>query len=551
MASARAGAEKYANVENQILDGKNGEIEYFGAGRGHVGHPGSYGHQSIEAALIDANFNDKRDLHRIYFGNWLRDFSQAVDPGIVRPADAALAKIQAKYKDKAPALDTNVLSRRAITSLVGILAWKEFSKENVPFSLKAKAMLMGPKGMDILGGYRAEEHIDNPLTNDPIDNSLLDPVFAKPPTAAQLEMNPVTGMKNYIATPTPGQSFPTAVEYLTDRFNKAIAAGYTDDGLRFFGEGLHVLEDYFSHSNFIEVSFIKLGFAKTVPWVTFPAGTKRIPVVTGCFGRTDVIASVGPKMANLIPHEVEDYKLIQPGERTPTDQTILIVLEDLKQSQKSDTTQKNKSYQGLDAAGSLDYYNKYLGLRDLVNSGKADWKAEWIFKSMHLGMQVFLVATSFATYVLFENASHLVDDAQTLASKDIGLNPTHSQLAKDHDVHHFHEIAALVAKMAVKEVGVAMLNRWSGPDRSADPIAVAKSYIQHPLDHKHTKIDDLLRQWSASHPSNMTRAESWTVYEHLEHQGEEKFDQARKAMEKWGEQQKKWFDGLSEFFLGK
>jgi outer membrane protein OmpA-like peptidoglycan-associated protein len=550
VAGARAGAEKYANVEEQILDGKNGEIEYFGAGRGHAGEPGSYGHQSIEEALVRSKFKKTEDLHRIYFGNWLRDFSQFVDPAIIRPSDAALAKLQAKYKDKAPALDTNGLSRRAITSLVGILAWKEFSKENVPFSLKAKALLTGPGGMDLLGGYRPEEHIDNPFTTDTTDASLVDPVFAKPPTASQLDLNPLTGVKNYIATHTPGQSFPTAVEYLEGRFQKAMAAGYTDDGLRYFGEGLHVLEDYFSHSNFIEVSFIKLGYPKTVPWVTFPARTKRIPLVTGCFGRTDVLASVGPKVANLIPHEVEDYSLIKPGERTPTDQTILIVLEDLKQAQKADTTQKNQSYQGLNAATSLDFYNKYLGLRDLVNSGKADWKAEWLFKSMHYGMQGFLVATSFATYLLFANASHLVDDAQTLTTKDIGLNPTHSQLAKDHDVHHFHEIAAKVAKMAVEDVGKAMHNHWNGPDKSADPIAVAKSYIQHPLDHKHADIDALLREFAVSHPVNMKRAESWTVYEHVEHEGREKFAQAEKVLAEWGKRQKKWLKDLTEFFSG-
>lgn len=550
VADARAGAEKYANAENQILDGKNGEIEYFGAGRGHAGEPGSFGHQSIEEALLDANFGKKQDLHRIYFGNWLRDFSQFVDPAIIRPSDKALADLQAKYKDKAPALDTNGLSRRAITSLVGILAWKEFSKEDVPFSLKAKSLLMGPTGMDLLGGYRPEEHIDNPFTTDPTDASLVDPVFAKPPTAAQLGMNPVTGVKNYIATRTPGQSFPTAVEYLEGRFQKAMAAGYNDDGLRYFGEGLHVLEDYFSHSNFIEVSFIKLGYAKTVPWVTFPAGAKRIPVVTGCFGRTDVLASVGPKVANLIPHEVEDYSLIKPGERTPTDQTILIVLEDLKKSQQADTTQKNKSYLGMNAATSLDFYRKYLGLRDLVNSGKADWKAEWLFKAMHYGMQGFLVATSFATYLLFSNASHLVDDAQTLTAKDIGLNPTHSQLAKDHDVHHFHEIAAKTAKMAVRDVGNAMYKYWKGLDKAADPIAVAKSYIQHPLDHKHPEIDAKLGEWAAAHPANMKRAESWTVYEHLEHEGQEKFAEAEKYLAEWGKRQKKWLKDLTDFFSG-
>jgi hypothetical protein len=346
-------------------------------------------------------------------------------------------------------------------------------------------------------------------------------------------MNPVTGLKNYIATPTPGQSFPTAVEYMEGRFKKAMAAGYTDDGLRSFGEGLHVLEDFFSHSNFIEVSLIKLGFAKVVPWVTVSAGTKRIPIVTGCFGRTDVVASVGPKLANLIPHEIEDYKKIRPGERTPTDQTILIVLEDLKAAQKADTTQKNSNYLGIDAASCLDMYNKYLQVRDLVNSGKADFHIEWLFEGVHTMMQAFLVVTSFTTYILFENASHLVDDAQTLTGPDVGLNPTHSQLAKDHDVHHFHAVAAEVAKMAVTRVGRAMHRYWVDKDMTADPVAIAKSYIQHPLDHTHPEIDEFLRKWAASHPDNLKRAESRTIYEHLHHEGEEKYEEISKQVKVW------------------
>ena len=555
IASAREGAKKYANPEEQILDGKQGEYEYFGAGRGHVGHPGSYGHQSIEEVLVECGFRKDNDLHRIYFGNWLRDFSQFVDPAIVRPGDQQLAALQAKYKDKAPALDTNGMSRRAITSLVAILAWQEFSKENVPFSLYAKDLLMGPKGMDILGGYRPEEHIDNPLpAGAPStweDASLIDPVFARPPTQQQLAINPITGLKNYIATHTLVQSFPTAVEYMAGRFKKAMAAGYTTDGLRYFGEGLHVLEDYFSHSNFIEVSFIKLGYTKVVPWVKVPAGTARIPVVTGCFGRTDVLASVGPKIANLIPHEIQDYSLIKPGERTPVDQTVLIVLEDLKKSQQADSTQKNKSYLGVDAASSLDWYKEYLGLRDLVNSGKADWKAEWLFKTMHYSLQAFLMATHFSIYLIFENVAHLIDDAQTFTTVDIGTNPTHSQLAKDHDVHHFHAIAAEVAKMAVKSVGTAMYQYWKTGNATFDPIAVAKTYIVHPLDNKHTDIDNRLKQFAFANASKMTQAESWTIYEHLEHEGEDKFASAQKSIADWNKRQRRWAQAISEYFFGK
>ena len=54
--------------------------------------------------------------------------------------------------------------------------------------------------------------------------------------------------------------------------------------------------------------------------------------------------------------------------------------------------------------------------------------------------------------------STLIDDGQNIHNEvtetTIGTNPTHNQLTKDHDGHHFHEIAEKLAIHAVKEVGI-------------------------------------------------------------------------------------------------
>ncbi|WP_033018082.1 HET-C-related protein, partial [Pseudoalteromonas sp. BSi20652] len=97
---------------------------------------------------------------------------------------------------------------------------------------------------------------------------------------------------------------------------------------------------------------------------------------------------------------------------------------------------------------------------------------------LHYSSEIFILVSSFAIHHIIETVSHQIDDAQTLISKT-GTDPTHSQLAKDHDVHPFHEIAALVAREAVAVAGKAIKGFWEG-DKSVNPILLTNSIIQHP-----------------------------------------------------------------------
>jgi len=88
----------------------------------------------------------KLDVKRVYFGNWLRDYSQAVDVGTV------------KY-----------ISANAITFLLWILGFMSFGygelvcvQEFDQAFLQSVATKEFEVTMDRLGCYRPEEHIDNP-----------------------------------------------------------------------------------------------------------------------------------------------------------------------------------------------------------------------------------------------------------------------------------------------------------------------------------------------------------------------------------------------------
>lgn len=111
----------------------------------------------------------KLDVKRVYFGNWLRDYSQAVDVGTVKNVSA-----------------------EAIRILLWVLGFLSFGYGSGEFEVTAER----------LGCYRPEEHIDNP--KDYADNEdarrydrrLRGPVDER----RELSVDERTGLKNYIAS---------------------------------------------------------------------------------------------------------------------------------------------------------------------------------------------------------------------------------------------------------------------------------------------------------------------------------------------------------------
>jgi len=109
-----------------------------------------------------------------------------------------------------------------------------------------------------------------------------------------------------------------------------------------------------------------------------------------------------------------------------------------------------------------------------------------------------------------------VDDVQTMTESDPytdgSTDPTHSQLAKDHDDHPLHTLAAKLAMHAVRTVGRAMDRQWTG-DPAFDPAKTAAAFMVHPFDSDWQ--DALVRQWALENPAAVRRAASATELEHL------------------------------------
>src|SRR5690606_15775149 len=124
----------------------------------------------------------------------------------------------------------------------------------------------GPLTTEVLWLYRPEEHIDNPLGLE--NGSVVDAEFYKEPLPHHLGIDPIFGTKHYIRNSKGKEKdFPTAVEYMCDELRKGAEKGMNPDGMRHLGQALHVLEDYFAHSNFVELCLMKYSDPKVYPWV--------------------------------------------------------------------------------------------------------------------------------------------------------------------------------------------------------------------------------------------------------------------------------------------
>ncbi|KAF7546143.1 hypothetical protein G7046_g9393 [Stylonectria norvegica] len=258
-------------------------------------------HGDIEDALLTLamarawkgkKFN-KIMVSRVYFGNWLRDYSQAIDVGTVK-----------------------AVSAEAIRLLLCVLGFLTFGFGSGEFEVTA----------DRLGCYRPEDHIDNPkdyaenVDARQYDRRLRGPIDER----RELSIDPQTGMKNYIANEQAG--IMTSAKHIRQLFSGCIELGrrYKDndrkedlyEALRLMGTGLHCLEDFFAHSNYLELALIEMGERDVFPHVGRRTqieieGARQpvYPIVTGTFGGVDFLHSVTGEVSDkLTQNEIDELE---------------------------------------------------------------------------------------------------------------------------------------------------------------------------------------------------------------------------------------------------
>ncbi len=144
----------------------------------------------------------------------------------------------------------------------------------------------------------------------------------------ELQVDPKTGMKNYIANENLG--IATSAGYVKFSFTRSIHFGrvYTSgergtrgkeadlcEALRCLGQGLHCLEDFGAHTNYTELALREMGyrdvFAHTGNATEIDLHGHRVfPLVTGTFGVVDFLHSVlGEATDHFAQTEVEQMDI--------------------------------------------------------------------------------------------------------------------------------------------------------------------------------------------------------------------------------------------------
>jgi len=570
---------EYVNESRHYDEDPTDDISNYGAGRNRKHNKmAAFAHGDIEfEALVKKDLYGEKEVSKIYYGNWLRDMSQVIVKITVRITNEGI-----KNKEVAGKVNPVKFSHNTWVALMKILAIKEFiydpqkeGGESPKDDYKTLEVQFkkefGDLTKDVLGIYRPEEHIDNPYglpdESDAKDDKGQPISFMyERADGSKIEKKLYLGAKNnptaWLIDPKRNMSnffwndhkifpreCPSSVTYMKEQIKLACKKRETKEGFRHLGAALHVLEDFFSHTNFVEISLRRLG-VNAYPWVSYAVNEKdhtKIPVVSGRFLTDDTVASIGPKAGDLLfAPEVTEYKRRIPGQRTLSEKFIESILTDLAKGQESDYIESNKNYKGLSYSTWLDWFKKFLKFQDFLASQyqKSDnqkWMSKDFFEKLgSKATETFQKSTSYvgqamaffpklAFNLLLGSLDEVVPEIQSLTIDNYGYCPSHSQIAKDSYTHPLNKISATLAKHAVEDVG---RKYKSGMDANSLAEYVAQTYFVHPSSPNARWSDEkYLIKWVDSQSKEfLSKLKNHTIYEHTHQEAKDIGDKSIKKM---------------------
>ncbi|KAL6919523.1 hypothetical protein FSHL1_003503 [Fusarium sambucinum] len=458
-------------------------------------------------ALNGKKFN-KINVSRVYFGNWLRDYSQAIDVGTVKSVSA-----------------------EAIRLLLCVLGFMTFGYGSGEFEVTAER----------LGCYRPEDHIDNPkdyaenVDARQYDERLRGPIDEE----RELSIDPETGMKNYIANER--ARIMTSAKHIKKLFSGTIelARRYKDsrrkadkyEALRLMGTGLHCLEDFFAHSNYCELALIELGERDVFPHVGRDtqieiegARESVYPVVTGTFGGVDFLHSVTGEVSDkLTQNEIEELEgTLQQGANSDTSM-LRDLLDKIPDGIFGDKHQSDRVDELQNSAAAAQMENTTVSPRDpeeftqyIQNVFKQVMPAiefhDDIMKGIstateripvlpkiieqleeQLSVFIFSVIAPFIVPLIQQIRNELKTGSDEIIASsereqhivfhdDRSTDPTHSMLSKDHFSNILNEIAgrnaASMVQWVVPQLMDAVDDEGTDVDRLLDEIV--DGVLHHP-----------------------------------------------------------------------
>ncbi|KAK1757416.1 ATP-dependent RNA helicase DDX42 [Echria macrotheca] len=464
--------------------------------------------QILMARAVGGKKFDKLMVSRVYFGNWLRDYSQAIDVGTVKSVSA-----------------------EAIRLLLCVLGFLTFGYGSREFEVTA----------DRLGCYRPEDHIDNPKNyadNEDArnyDRRLRGPVDER----VELAVDPETGMKNYIANER--ANIMTSALHVRRLFTKCVELGrnYSRsnnkkdlyEALRLLGTGLHCLEDFFAHSNYTELALIEMGERDVFPHVgrntqiRIPGARGSVyPLVTGTFGGVDFLHSVTGEVSDkLTQSELQDLEgTLQESQNKDTSYLRELLdkipdgllgsgngkakMDDIQHNAQA-AAQQTEPVSPRDPEEFTIYIQQIFAqvmpaieFHDelLQTISEAIEKIPVLPKIIEqleeqLSAFVFSIIAPFIIPVLDQVKNELATGATEIieSSKneqlivfhdDHSTDPTHSMLSKDHFSNILNEIAGKTASKMISWVVPQLMELWDDPNRDINDTlnTIIYGVLHHP-----------------------------------------------------------------------
>ncbi|KAF9442817.1 heterokaryon incompatibility Het-C [Macrolepiota fuliginosa MF-IS2] len=440
----------------------------------------------LKATTGGSNFN-KMDVKRVYFGNWLRDYSQAMDI-------AGLSKLSA---------DT-------ITLIVAVLGFMTFGFATQEFEVTQER----------LGVYLPVEHIDNPkgYAEKEGDARQIHPNLRPPVDPRELELDERTGMKRYMASE--GEGWDTSTACIRRTLVACIEYGRRAEGqenadlfeaFRLLGTGLHTLEDLLAHSNWCEIALRKMGHEEVFCHVgdsviiDTPNGPAP-PLVTGTFGGADFLHSLlGEAGDKLSQASVTDLagKMDQASQGGDTNvDAFKAVLGKLPIGGGEDEVNKTDKMHQQSQAYHFDPDNiappevqrqllDILTWRDTIVRDIAE-KIEMVpgltelidELTNALNAYVYTILAPYvvpmitqATGVLDEGSKAVIDneDQYQVFDDPDASDPSHSLLSKDHFGLILNEPAGKIAQIVVQHSVNLIVQAWSD---NIDPDSVLNTILE-------------------------------------------------------------------------
>ncbi|KAJ3509499.1 hypothetical protein NLJ89_g5198 [Agrocybe chaxingu] len=412
----------------------------------------------------------KSDIKKVYFGNWLRDYSQAMDI-------AGLSK----------------LSANTLILVVSVLGFMTFGYSTEEFEVTA----------DRLGVYLPVEHIDNPkgYAEKEGDARNFHPKLRPPVQSEELEIDARTGMKKYMATEN--QGWDTSTAFIRRTFRTCIERGRRAQGnenadlweaYRLLGTGLHTMEDLLAHSNWFTVNT--------------PNGPAP-PLVTGTFGSADFLHSLlgeaGDKLSQASVTDLSSKmsNASQQGGNKPDISKLQNLLskfggggDDNKLNKGEEIKQQAQGYDfNPDNVAPPEVQQKLLDIlkwhddvmRDIVKKiemvpGLTDLLEEF---SNALNEYIYTLLAPYlgpiltqATSALDEGSKAVIDndDQYEVFNNPNAHDPSHSLLSKDHFGLILNEPAGKIAQIVVVHTVNLLVRAW-GDNSNPDDILEA---FHHP-----------------------------------------------------------------------